>query len=565
MPDTFEHGYALLIGVGDSAYPRWSLPVTVKDARMMRAVLTDPELCAYLDDDDHVRLLHDGAATGQAILDGLAWFRARAAADAEATAIVYYSGHGWVDKSTGGYYLIPHDVEPVDVPGSALPAPAFARAIHDIPARRLLVLLDCCHAEGMATAKDGPSIRLPAGFSESAMPKGLVDDLKQGQGRAVFLSSRGAQRSWVRPDGTMSVYTYHLIEALQGAANKPGEALVRLSNLMNLLGQAVPASARRWCQAEQTPFFDTATEDFPVALLRGGKGLPAGGWAAVREQAQDTIQHLVQVTVAMEERSVAIGGNVRRSPIVTGDRNVIGAEARAPVTTGDGSRAIQAQTYVERLEIRGKVAPAKEEPALEHYLHNLRRMCNALPLQALAEEEGPHQRAEVTLNRVYIALSTTLSEAPEEQEISGPSEPRPDRVPDWLRGRERRPLSALAAADQRQQLVILGDPGSGKSTFVNYLAYLLAGVRLGEEELPEGWTHGSLLPIRVVLRELVAFLPKEMELDNLSGEQRTVRLSNCVWEYLRKELASTYRAEGALRSGRRWRHSVGCAGRTGCW
>ena len=62
---------------------------------------------------------------------------------------------------------------------------------------------------------------------------------------------------------------------------RPGDTVVRLSHLMNHLGQAVPASARTLCQAEQTPFFDTATEDFPVALLAGGQGLPKDGWEAV--------------------------------------------------------------------------------------------------------------------------------------------------------------------------------------------------------------------------------------------------------------------------------------------
>jgi len=32
MADQFTHGYALLIGVGTTANPRWSLPVTVEDA-----------------------------------------------------------------------------------------------------------------------------------------------------------------------------------------------------------------------------------------------------------------------------------------------------------------------------------------------------------------------------------------------------------------------------------------------------------------------------------------------------------------------------------------------------
>ena len=72
MPNLFTHGYALLVGVGESAYPKWSLPVTVKDAQALQDILTDANLCAYPDDGDHIRLLHDDGATRNAILDAIA-------------------------------------------------------------------------------------------------------------------------------------------------------------------------------------------------------------------------------------------------------------------------------------------------------------------------------------------------------------------------------------------------------------------------------------------------------------------------------------------------------------
>jgi uncharacterized caspase-like protein len=321
MAELFSQGYALFIGVGQSVYGPWSLPVTVKDARAIRAVLTDPSLCAYPDDGRHVHLLHDQQATRDAIIDGLNWLATEVATEPHATAVVYFSGHGWLDEATGRYFLIPHDVDPLDIPGSALPAKAFIQALRRVQAERLLTIIDACHAEGMATAKGAPAVlKLPAGLAAASPPKAITDALKQGAGRAAFTSSRGDQRSWVRPDGTMSIYTYHLIEALQGANNRPGETAVKLSNLMNHLGRTVPESARALCQAEQVPFFDTATEDFAVALLRGGKGLPAGGWPAVAEEARATIGRIVQ---AIGERSVAIGGDVSGGVIITGDRNQI--------------------------------------------------------------------------------------------------------------------------------------------------------------------------------------------------------------------------------------------------
>ncbi|NEQ42238.1 MAG: caspase family protein [Leptolyngbya sp. SIOISBB] len=109
MKRIFTHGYSLLIGVGQCAEPQLSLPVTVKDMQVLRQILVAPELCAYPDNDQHLRMLHDEGATQQAILESLEWLKAQATADSEATAIVYYSGHGWLESASGNYYLIPHD------------------------------------------------------------------------------------------------------------------------------------------------------------------------------------------------------------------------------------------------------------------------------------------------------------------------------------------------------------------------------------------------------------------------------------------------------------------------
>lgn len=238
--------------------------------------------------------------------------------DQEATIILYYSGHGWLDSSNQQYYLIPHDVEPYDIRGTALAASDFTTALRKIPARRLLVFIDSCHAERMATAKDIPGIKLPLGFAQTAWPKSMLDDLEQGTGRAIFTSCRGNQLSWVRPDSKLSLYTYHLIEALQGAGNRPGDTTIRVSNLMSHVSQTVPESSYTLCVAEQTPLFDTATEDFVVAMLCAGKGLSAESWEAIRQESAETTDHVIQ---AIGTRNVAIGGNVHGSTIITGDDN----------------------------------------------------------------------------------------------------------------------------------------------------------------------------------------------------------------------------------------------------
>jgi uncharacterized caspase-like protein len=274
MTGSFPHGYALLIGVGQCTNPKWSLPVTVKDMQALRSVLIDQSMCGYLDDDAHIRLLHDSGATRQAIMDGLKWLAEQTAADEKATAVVFYSGHGGMKESTDSYFLLPSNADPKDIESTTLDEKTFTKALRSVKAKRLLVFLDCCHAGGMATAKDGLCASLLPGYSLQSATKGLIDELKRGEGRAVFSSSKNDQKSLIRRDGVMSIYTYHLIEALYGAGNHPQDTQVCLSNLMGHLGKSVPQSAKMNGVWSRIPFSTLQQRNFLWLCFAEERGFP---------------------------------------------------------------------------------------------------------------------------------------------------------------------------------------------------------------------------------------------------------------------------------------------------
>jgi hypothetical protein len=127
------------------------------------------------------------------------------------------------------------------------------------------------------------------------------------------------------------------------------------------------------------------------------------------------------------------------------------------------------------------------------------------------------------LASVYTALLT---------QARATDEANPQAAQDAARsraGRDADRQSALEALNAEKYLVLMGGPGSGKTTFLNYVALCMAGELLGlgsanlkllrrpippepgddpnKRPKPQRWTHKGLLPVRVLLRDFAAGLP----------------------------------------------------------
>jgi hypothetical protein len=173
------------------------------------------------------------------------------------------------------------------------------------------MVLDCCHAGAMGVKGIGS---LPGGYSVAAIPPSLLmggaksvatpgakglETLSLGSGRAVLSSSTGEQQSYMRSDGKMSVFTYHLVEALTGHAEpEEGATEVLVSDVMGHVWRHVRKSAEA-LGVQQTPDYQVSG-NFPIALLLGGKGLAKGQPApdpvrSAQEEARDRVTRIERV------------------------------------------------------------------------------------------------------------------------------------------------------------------------------------------------------------------------------------------------------------------------------
>ena len=247
----FTHGYALLIGVGGD------LPVTVKDATALHDILIAPQRCAY--PLGQVKLLTKSQADQSGILDGLDWLISNVQRDENATAIVYFSGHGGFAPE---YHLVPAGYDSQKIRQTAISGAMFTQKIQAIHAQKLIILLDCCFAAGMTTTK-------ATGFIPSSFPPELPAVLAQGSGRVLIASSRQDEVSHI--GSSYSVFTQALREGLAGygAATRDGYAYI--ADVALYIGRVVPARTR----GSQHPALDMrGADNFAFAYYAGGAKTP---------------------------------------------------------------------------------------------------------------------------------------------------------------------------------------------------------------------------------------------------------------------------------------------------
>lgn len=190
--------------------------------------------------------------------------------------------------------------------------------------------------------------------------------------------------------------------------------------------------------------------------------------------------------VAAGTGGVAVGGGVQGGVFVGSTVNIVGGHY-----TGRPSRD-----------------PAE---ALMIYRRVLMASCRHMSLRGLAvgasAPTASQQRFD--LAQVYVDLHTTI------QVPLGRAEQRRRRKRVLPEARENRPFGVLEAVLGHHHVVILGDPGSGKSTFLTHVALCLAAHALDRQggwlTRLAGWPQreADVVPVTVILRDFARWLSRE--------------------------------------------------------
>jgi formylglycine-generating enzyme required for sulfatase activity len=166
------------------------------------------------------------------------------------------------------------------------------------------------------------------------------------------------------------------------------------------------------------------------------------------------------------------------------------------------------------------------------YLNHMLRESGHMSLAGIDKKAASDAEIRLNIGAVYTALLTRTPQ--KEHDIramkSGQDKLRP----------------ALELLNSCKKLVLLGDPGSGKTTFVNYVAWCLAGeycchpyanIKMLTAPMPnkkdkmdkedqQYWDHDALLPVHVVLRDFAA-----RQLNNFSDSGQLPNYE-ILWQYI---------------------------------
>lgn len=305
--NSLNNTYAIIIGVGND------LPESVKDAQSVFDILSDQKIAGYKK--ENITLLTEKLAIRKNILE--AFDNLIAKTNENSSVFLFYSGHGGTftdndlieSRKTGAplkpeeensrhYFLQPYDCSIENFEKTWVRAEELRRKINELKSKRIILFLDCCHAEGMT--KSGPEINSKELKSRLRNPEGLAQKIDDGKGMSFLTSCRAEEQSYILPGDSLSLFTKCLIEVLKGEHRTFfEEPYIRMTEVINYLMKKVPER-----KPTQRPFVNIQMyDDFILSKLPKEKLLKVTASTTVSEAPKAVEKEIV---TNFRERETAV-------------------------------------------------------------------------------------------------------------------------------------------------------------------------------------------------------------------------------------------------------------------
>jgi helicase len=241
----------LFIGIDRYVSPEinW-LSCANRDATALHALFTDSL-------GGETTLLTDGQATTAAIRE---CFDRLAASDPDDVVVIAFSGHG-----TETHELVAHDTDPYDLPATTIPLTMLGEWCARIPARRLLIVLDCCFSGGMGAK----ALQVEGIPRDIQSVEGKLNQIS-GQGRVILTASGPTEKAWESPRLGHGFLTLHLLEALQGPVEIRDRDRMGVLRLIDYVARRVVDAARQIRREQHPAVRGTFDGEFTWPVLSPG-------------------------------------------------------------------------------------------------------------------------------------------------------------------------------------------------------------------------------------------------------------------------------------------------------
>ncbi len=134
--------------------------------------------------------------------------------------LFYFSGHGQAERGEG--YLIPRNGRGVELHDTAVSINRVKEIMGAAKARAKVIVLDACHSGANIEAAKG----------KRPMSAEFINNVfKEAAGLAIISSCKEGQFSYEWPEKQCSVFTYYLLEALQGKADDDKKGFVTVQDV----------------------------------------------------------------------------------------------------------------------------------------------------------------------------------------------------------------------------------------------------------------------------------------------------------------------------------------------